>query len=173
MLQAITTARLTMAPMRAEDVGKLWRMLRLPDVRRYLCDDQLLPRAFVEELAAQTRALAPAGLGLRILRDRAGFAGFVAIKPVPEEVAACIPEFRGELEVSVALHPRCWGQGYAQEAIAAALEDWRRNGDGRRVVAVADVPNTRSRRMLARLGFVETGEHGGSHYRLVSFLPAG
>jgi ribosomal-protein-alanine N-acetyltransferase len=173
MLEAITTSRLALVPMQPPDIEPLWRMLLLPDVRRYLCDDQLLPRAFVEGLAEQNRELAPSGLGLRIVRDAGGFAGFVAIKPVPEPVAACIPEFRGELEVSVALHPRCWGLGYANEAIAAALDDWRRNGDGRRVVAVADVPNTRSRRMLARLGFVETGEHGGSHYRLVSFLPAG
>lgn len=173
MLGVITTARLVLAPIEAGDVETLWRMLLLPDVRRYLCDDRELPRDFVEALAAANADLAPAGLGLRILRDGGGFAGFVAIKPVPEEVAACIPAFRGELEVSVALHPRCWGRGYAQEAIGAALDDWRRNGDGRRVVAVADVPNARSRRMLARLGFVEAGEHGGSHYRLVSFLPAG
>jgi RimJ/RimL family protein N-acetyltransferase len=108
---------------------------------------------------------------VRIIRDAEGFAGFVAIKAVPESVADCIPAFRGELEVSIGLHPTRWGRGYAQEAIAAALADWRAHGDGRPVLAVADAPNVRSRRMLERLGYTAIGEFGGSVYSLVGYVP--
>lgn len=171
MDRTITTARLVLAPLVSDDVEALWRMLVLADVRRYLCDDKVLPRSFVEGMAAAN--LTADGLGLFAIRDAEGFAGFVGIKPVSAEIAACIPAFRGELEVSVGLHPSRWGRGLAGEAVAAVLAQWRAHGDGRRVVAVADAPNVKSRRMLERAGFVAAGEHGGSAYPLVSYVPAG
>lgn len=172
MLPPLATARLALAAIRPEDVDPLWLMLLLPEVRRYLCDDRMLPRAAVLAFAADNAALERDRLGLRVIRDGAGLAGFVAIKPVSEEIAACIPHFRGEIELSFGLHPRCWRLGYGREASEAALADWHRHGDGRRVVAVADVPNANSRRLLARLGFAEAAEHDGPAYRLVSFTPA-
>ena len=168
----VTTARLRLVPMGAGDIDDVWRMLQRPDVRRFLCDDKLLPRLFVEALVAENTRLAPARLGLRIIRDGQGFCGFAGIKPVSAEIAACIPPFRDDLEASVALEPRCWELGYATEALAALIAAWHALGTGRRIVAVADAPNARSRRMLERLGFVATGVHGGSHYPLVAYEPA-
>ena len=39
MLPVLTTPRLRLRPANDADIDAVWRMLVLPDVRRYLCDD--------------------------------------------------------------------------------------------------------------------------------------
>jgi RimJ/RimL family protein N-acetyltransferase len=60
---------------------------------------------------------------------------------------------RGELELSYRLLPESWGSGLANEAIAAA-PDWVWSAtDDDSVIAVTQVANEPSLRLLARLGF--------------------
>ena len=169
---ALATPRLTLAPIGAHDIDDVWRMLVQAEVRRFLCDDKILPRAFVAGLVDEDIALASDGLGLRIVRDKAGFCGFAGIKPVSAEIAACIPAFRDNVEISIALDPSRWGRGYAREALAAVMAEYDAQATGRRLVAVADVPNLRSRTLLERLGFVLSGEHAGPLYRLAGYRRA-
>lgn len=54
-----------------------------------------------------------------------------------------------------------WGGGYAAEAVGAVIDRVRsRHGVGE-VVALAHPRNSRSIRLLERLGFERAGEHGG------------
>ena len=62
----------------------------------------------------------------------------------------------GEPELAYELLRRAWGQGYATEASWAVL-DWARSSGYERVSATVWDWNTASRRVLAKLGFVETG----------------
>lgn len=62
---------------------------------------------------------------------------------------------RDALELSYQLMARHWGQGIAREACAAVLEwAWSEQPDDA-IIAVTQTANSASRRLLARLGFVE------------------
>jgi ribosomal-protein-alanine N-acetyltransferase len=61
-----------------------------------------------------------------------------------------------EPELAFELLRRTWGQGYATEASLAVL-DWARSAGHARLWATVWDWNTASRRVLAKLGFTETG----------------
>lgn len=62
---------------------------------------------------------------------------------------------RGSLELSYHLMPSYWGRGLAGEACRAVLEWAWAVQDDDVIIAVTQVANARSRRLLDRLGFVE------------------
>jgi ribosomal-protein-alanine N-acetyltransferase len=62
----------------------------------------------------------------------------------------------GEPEIAFELLRRVWGQGYATEASKAVL-DWARASGYVRLWATVRDWNDASRRVLAKVGFVETG----------------
>lgn len=169
MLRTLTTPRLTLRPMGDDDIDAYWRLLILPDVRRYLLDDELVTRDFVAGRVAIDAPLMDRGMGVRIMEDAEGFAGYVAIKPVPAVIGACIPDFAGDEEISYALHPDRWGRGYVTEALAQVLADRFAARPGR-IVGVTDMPNARSRATLERAGFREIGDYPGPLYRLVGYV---
>jgi RimJ/RimL family protein N-acetyltransferase len=59
----------------------------------------------------------------------------------------------GRAFVAYVLGSRWWGQGLAQEAVRAMMEELRGTYGARRYVAVLKRRNERSRRLLERLGF--------------------
>lgn len=61
-----------------------------------------------------------------------------------------------EPELAFELLRRVWGQGYATEASWAVL-DWARSSGYERLWATVWDWNTASRRVLAKVGFAETG----------------
>ena len=64
----------------------------------------------------------------------------------------------GELEIGWRLARDCWGEGYAREAALACL-DWAIDRlPDRRVVAVTSRINTRSRRLMERIGMTHRPE---------------
>ena len=60
-------------------------------------------------------------------------------------------------EIGFILHPRCWGQGFAAEACEAVIAHVFATHDLPAITADVDPRNEASLRLLARLGFVETG----------------
>lgn len=172
MLPILTTPRLVLRPAAAADLDAVWALLVDPDVRRYLCDDKVLPRETVAGILAECLALAPQGMGMWIVENDGAMAGLASLKPVPDVLTALIPALAGEVEPTVALHPGFWHRGLAGEALAAVLGHGFAALALPRIAALCDVPNTASARMLARAGFRGTGEHPGLHYRLLSWIRA-
>ncbi len=60
-------------------------------------------------------------------------------------------------DVGYILHPDCWGQGLASEAVGAAVDHVFRTRDIETLTADVDPDNAASIRLLERLGFVRTG----------------
>jgi RimJ/RimL family protein N-acetyltransferase len=61
-----------------------------------------------------------------------------------------------DIELGCKLSPRYWGQGLAAEAAQACL-DWALAERPERVVAIVDPANTRSARVLDKIGMVREG----------------
>jgi ribosomal-protein-alanine N-acetyltransferase len=69
------------------------------------------------------------------------------------------PSAEGVVEIGYTLLPHARGQGYAIEAVRAALE-WAARAHGiRRFRASVAPDNERSLNLVGKLGFVRTGEH--------------
>ena len=61
-----------------------------------------------------------------------------------------------DIELGYKLARACWRQGFAEEAARACL-DWALGARPERVVAIVDPANTRSARILSKLGMVQDG----------------
>jgi RimJ/RimL family protein N-acetyltransferase len=84
-------------------------------------------------------------------------------------VEARVPGFEersGVLDVGIGMRPELTGQGRGREFAAAVLEHGQSVTGARRLRAVVQDWNARSRRLLTGLGFAETGTHdvGSVHY---------
>ncbi len=148
----LQTERLLLRPWRVAEAGvqrELWteRDPRVPPHRRIDADG----RPTVADLEESIRTSSPSATGLLAVerkadRDVVGYCGLVDSGRGQ----------RGEPELAFELLRRVWGQGYATEAASAVL-DWARSSGHERLWATVWEWNTASRRVLAKLGFVETG----------------
>jgi RimJ/RimL family protein N-acetyltransferase len=153
--------------MTADDLDAFCALLWDPDVRRFLCDDLVLPRDTIAGFIADGLAGASRGLGYWVLEPRAVatsagalLPGIVGLKPAGGALDG-YEATRGGIEVTIALAPSFWGRGIAAEALAALARHARDRCGLDRLVAATDEPNVRSRRMLERAGYVEVGRGPG------------
>ena len=105
----------------------------------------------VAELEDSIRANQPSSVGLlaverKATRDVIGYCGLIDSGRGSE----------GEPELAFELLRRVWCQGYATEASLTVL-DWARSSGYERLWATVWEWNTASRRVLAKIGFTETG----------------
>jgi len=153
----LRTARLTLAPWAAADLPDLHAMFSEPDVCRYLCDGEVMPREWVDEQIRGSESRFAAGsLGVWAGRDTGGrlvgFAGFVPIGP------------EGRIELVFAVRTGFMRQGYGEELARAALEQaWAARLS--EIKASTDEPNAASLRLLAKLGMKREGTSLGSRWR--------
>jgi RimJ/RimL family protein N-acetyltransferase len=149
----LETARLLLRPWQVSEAAiqrELWteRDPRVPARRRIDADG----RPTIEDFEEAIRAAAPPSTIGLLAAER---------KPDGRVIGYCGlveggPETEGEPELAYELLHRFWGQGYATEA-ATAVIDWARASGHPRLWATVWDWNTASRRVLAKLGFVETG----------------
>ena len=147
----LTTARLELRPFRLEDADALHALFTDADVRRWLLDDEVVPRAWVDEEIAESEArFAAGGCGLWALREPPAEAviGFVGFRPFFEPP---------EMQLLYGLVPTAWGRGLATEAAHTAMAYGFDTVGFHEVRAATDVPNTASIAVLERLGFEEWG----------------
>ena len=150
----VTTSRLELRPFALEDGEPLHALFTDPGVRRWLLDDALVAREWLDgEIAESERRFAAGGCGLWVIREPpvdsiVGFAGFRPFWDPPQ------------LELVYALHPSVWGRGLATEAAGAAMAYGFDTLGFTEVLAATDVPNTASVAVLSRLGFEEYGRTG-------------
>lgn len=153
----LTTPRLALRPATDADLDALWRLLTHPQVRRYLCDDQVLTRAEVQEMLAMSIAQWPAGMGFWMLRGHeAELIGCIGLHPVTAGIVAHAPDLAGEIEPTIALAPDHWGRGYGTESLGAVIAYAFEALGLAHLVAVVDAPNARSHRLMLRVGFTPT-----------------
>ena len=147
----LDTRRLVLRPWRVAEAAilrELWteRDPRVPPHRRIDAEG----RPTLAELEEWIRSNPPAPVGLLVVERKetgevVGYCGLVESGRGAQ----------GEPELAFELLRRTWGAGYATEASLAVL-DWARSSGCRRLWATVWDWNTASRRVLHKLGFVET-----------------
>jgi ribosomal-protein-alanine N-acetyltransferase len=80
-----------------------------------------------------------------------------------------LEERPGVLDVGVGLRPDLTGQGRGREFATAVLDHGRAVSGARRLRAVVQDWNARSRALLSRLGFEEAGTHDVGEVRFVIY----
>ncbi len=139
-----------MHPLDDGDFAELHALLTEPGVRRYLCDNVIIPESQTREYLQRSCDLwanESAGLwGVRRPEETnlLGIVGFWYFHEPPR------------LELLYALSERVWHQGYATEAARRMIDYGRQHLGLTTVLASTDTPNGASIKVLERLGFVMT-----------------
>ena len=148
----LETGRLLLRPWRVAEavvLRELWaeRDPRVPPHRRIDTDGH----PTVADLEESIRTSEPSSIGLLAVERKAGrdVIGYCGLVDSGSGSA-------GEPELAFELLRRVCRQGYATEASSAVL-DWARSCGHERLWATVWEWNTASRRVLAKLGFTETG----------------
>jgi len=145
---------ITLRAVELADGDALHAIFTEPGVRQYLFDDELLTRAETER---HVEASIEQGAWV-IVRD-GEVVGLTALRPTGE----------GH-ELMIVIGERHWGGGIAFVAAQAAMRHGFEVLKLRRILAAVDLPNERSHRLMARLGFLPMGEVDGSKYRARTYV---
>lgn len=144
------TERLHLRPWRDDDLDALAAINADPEVMRYIMDGSVRDR---EETAVALRRMRRSwderGFGLFAVEVRAtgtlaGWAGLAVPQFLPEVLPA--------VEIGWRFARGHWGHGYATEAAAAALRFGFADLGLDRVVSIRHVGNSRSERVMVKLG---------------------
>ena len=132
-------------PVADEDTDRLYALMCIPEVYRYLADGVVPPRAVLEYWVARNHTdFAAHNIGLWVLEDdHAVLAGCVRLE---SQVGA------RSAELTYVLHPQCWGLGLATRMSWTVIQHALQSGDVDQIVAGADQPNTASIAVMRRLG---------------------
>lgn len=142
----IATGRLTLRPLSSDDSDRLHEIFIEPGVRRYLFDDEILPKEDVEGFIQQSaESFDKEGYGLWAIVPRgentiAGVCGYWFFHKPPE------------LELLYLLSENHWSKGLAVEASQAVMEYGFDRLGFTRVQASTDAPNLASVRVMEKLG---------------------
>lgn len=156
-----TTDRASLVPFGDADIDELLAMFQQPAMRRFLLDDGLVDRGWVEaEVAASRKRFEDGALGLWSVRVGGEIAGFVGFRPFFDPP---------QLQLLYGLAEGFTGQGLATEVAAEAMRQLRQRGHTR-IRASIDAPNGASQRVLERLGFREVGREPSEPHETVHFV---
>lgn len=139
----ILTERLLLRRPRTDDLDAVFAIMSDPRAMRYW---STLPHA--------DREVTRIWLDRMIARNEAGGEDFVIEhqgRAVGHVGAGCLPDF------GFMLHPGAWGRGFATEASVAFIDYAFGTTPITKLTADVDPRNAASLRVLAKLGFVETG----------------
>ena len=142
----IESERTVLRPFSPSDADALLAVFQDSAVRRYLLDDTIVSKTWMEkEIAASDARFAQSGTGLWSVcfNEQTSIIGFVGFREFFDPP---------QLQLMYGLLPDFWGQGLATEA-AARVCDHAFETLGLDVInAAADIPNEASIRVLERLG---------------------
>jgi aminoglycoside 6'-N-acetyltransferase len=150
----LETPRLVLRPLAEEDLEAFAAYRSDPEVARYQSWSTPYPLERARQLLAEVAAARPGSPGawcqLAILRKgEARIAGDVAFRALPEDAR--------QGEIGFTLSPAHQGHGYAREAVARVLDYLFGELSLHRVVAICDVENVSSVRLLESLGMRRQG----------------
>ena len=146
----LSTERLVLRPVTADDYAALLAHWTQPEVRRFLFDGAALSAAEVAETIEESIGhFAARGFGIWLIelgpvggRTAAGLAGTAGLRPLEES----------GLEIFYSLAPGAWGHGYATEAARAVMEYGLGALGLPEVLAEVDEGNAASVAVVKRLG---------------------
>jgi ribosomal-protein-alanine N-acetyltransferase len=166
----LPTPRGRLVPATRADLDALWSVWREREVRRYLFDDQEVPRERAEEVLDACLAEGAHGRGLWTMHvdGEPTLIGCAGLMPV--SVAQYDWTVAGLLEPLVALAPAWWRRGHAVEALRVLVAYAFGTLALEALAGATDVPNEASHRMLVRAGFEPQRECEGPHYRIRTYL---
>jgi RimJ/RimL family protein N-acetyltransferase len=142
----IKTANLNLLPLAADDADAFHQLCTAAGVRKYLFDDEILPREQSDAfLQTSLDLFAQHGYGLwtmRLAGEEAliGFCGYWFFHEPPE------------LELLYAVSEPHWGKGLALEAARALVEYGFATLNFEHIQACTDAPNVASVRVMEKLG---------------------
>ena len=125
----LETERLLLRPLLDSDAEAVMRLQDDPEVMRFL-DPSPLPRFYT------------GGFYAALEKETGRFIGWFALEPRGED----------EYEIGYRLHSWAWGHGYATEGSLALLDTGFREWGAKRVYAETMAVNTRSRRVMEKIG---------------------
>jgi RimJ/RimL family protein N-acetyltransferase len=148
----LSTERLVLRPVTADDHAALLAHWTQPDVRRFLFDGAALSAAEVAETIEESIGdFAARGFGIwlielgsaaRLVSTAAGLVGTAGLRPLEGS----------RLEIFYSLAPGAWGHGYATEAARAVMEYGLCPLGLPEVLAEVDEGNAASVAVVKRLG---------------------
>ena len=145
MGHVLTTERLVLRPVTAQDHAALLAHWTLPDVRRFLFDGAAPSAAEVAETIEESIGdFAARGFGVWLIElgSAAGLIGTAGLRPLGSS----------GLEIFYSLAPGAWGHGYATEAARAVVEYGLGPLGLPEVLAEVDEGNAASVAVVKRLG---------------------
>ena len=156
-------------PVAPGDLDALCALLHPPDVRRYLCDDELIAREDVARTIGDSLDPSSSTAFWRIPAPDGATLGLVRVKPPSTALMRLRPIGWRSLELHVAIDPAHWGQGLARAAIEAIAAYAARDGVTFALLAGVDAPNERSHRLMRGCGFAELGRVPGPVHEIVVY----
>ena len=148
----LTTERITLRPAEPRDRAALIELLTSSTVREHLGGP--VTHSDAEAATAGPFGRVP-GSFVIALDDGANAIGTVGVDHRDAERPGHLDGRADELEISYALLPGHWHQGYASEALAMVLDWISAVLDDDHVIAVTQSANAPSLRLLRRLGFTD------------------
>jgi len=148
----LESARLTLRWMTEDDVEGHYAVFSDPVVARYWSSEPWTDIEQARQGIAATMAAYADGSGLRfgiVLRETGELIGNVSLHHFFEQNRRC--------EIGYALASKYWGQGYATEALRAAIQHGFDALNLNRIEADIDPRNIGSGRVLEKLGFRKEG----------------
>ena len=149
MDHVLSTERLVLRPVTADDHAALLAHWTQPEVRRFLFDGAALSAAEVAETIEESIGhFAARGFGIWLIElgsevgTAAGLVGTAGLRPLEES----------GLEIFYSLAPGAWGHGYATEAARAVMEYGLGALGLPEVLAEVDEGNAASVAVVKRLG---------------------
>ena len=145
MDHVLSTERLVLRPVTADDHAALLAHWTQPAVRQFLFDGAALsPAEVAETIEESTGDFAARGYGIWIIElgSETGLAGTAGLRPLEDS----------GLEIFYSLAPGAWGHGYATEAARAVVEYGLGPLGLPEVLAEVDEDNTASVAVVKRLG---------------------
>ena len=138
------TDRLILRDYRPADLPLYVELSADPEVMRYLGGPRSAEHC-EKELAAISKQYADTGIGMLAVERRAdgAFLGICGLS-----IEQWYPD---DLQIGWRFFQQFWGQGYASEAALVWRDAAFRRG-APRLISISDVPNTRSHRVMQRLG---------------------
>ena len=148
----LSTERLVLRPVTADDHAALLAHWTQPDVRRFLFDGAALSAAEVAETIEESIGdFAARGFGIWLI-ELGSAAAWTAPRPAWSARPGCGRWRSSGLEIFYSLAPGAWGHGYATEAARAVVEYGLGPLGLPEVLAEVDEGNAASVAVVKRLG---------------------